>query len=138
MAGISRPPGMTRNDYQAAVRKMQRITLITSLGVVGPGVWFILRLIGDFDVQLRSYGASLTLRYGDSIGGALAGLSVAPVVVLPLLLCVSVILAFDRRVGRRCPHCHRSLTARCLPQRVLDSGECSLCHMRVFEESDDA
>src|SRR5262245_23345861 len=98
---------MTRTDYQTAVRRMQRIMFITSLVIAGPVLWFMMRLMGSLGGPVRSYGSALTSRFGDMIGGALVGLSFAPVAIIPLLVWVAVMLVFDRRVGVRCPHCHR-------------------------------
>ena len=126
---------MTRDHYQTAAKRMQRITCLTCLVFAGPVFYLLALAIDAFASPLTSYGAAIRSRFGEAIGGAIGGLTAGWIASIPLLIFVGVMLAIDRRFGVRCPHCHRSLTARCLPEHVLESGECSLCHKRVFDES---
>jgi hypothetical protein len=127
---------MTRNHYENAAIRAQRIMLVSLVVVAGPLLYGLVCLMESFDAAVRSYGETIRSRFGEVIGGAIGGASVAAVLSIPLLLWVGVMIAFDRRFGIRCPYCHRSLTARCLPGRVLESGECSFCHAKVFDEID--
>ena len=124
---------ITRASYQAAVSKLQRIMLITSLVVVGPMLYGVMRFGDHLSVNLASFGRTVRSRFGEATGGAIGGLLIGSIGGLLLLLWLGVMLAFDRRFGIRCPHCHRSLTARCLPKHVLETGKCSLCHAKIFD-----
>ena len=108
---------------------------LSCVALAGPIFYLLALSIDAFGAPLTSFGAAIRSRFGEAIGGAIGGLMVGSIASIPLLICVVVMLAIDRRFGVRCPHCHRSLTARCLSEHVLESGECSLCHKEVFDES---
>ena len=124
---------MTHEYYKAAARKMQCIINVSAVIVLGPLLFGLMCLMSTFDAAIRAYGEIIRSRFGELIGGAIGGVFVAMALSMPLLLWVTVMLALDHRFGVRCPYCHRSLTARCLPRRVLETGECSLCGTKVLE-----
>jgi hypothetical protein len=89
----------------------------------------LLQMVGD---SIQFYGQFLRGHLGEVAGGAVGGLTLAP---WPMLVWVAGALLLNRQFGIRCSHCHRSLTGRCLPSRVVQSGECCHCHTRVFDET---
>ncbi len=87
-------------------------------------------LIEMFGAAIVGSGHLMRGRLGEVLGGFVGGLMVAGPA---FLVYMAVMLPIDRHFGFRCPHCGRSLTLRCLHQRVLQTGECSLCHAKVFD-----
>ena len=122
---------MTRLYYQSTAKKLQ--WLITAWSVVF--IVLAVLLIQVLGPSIQSFGHSIRSVCGEFVGGLVGGLLFG---VPPLLAWLVVSLFLDRQFGLRCPHCRRSLTARSLPRRVLDTGECSLCHAQVFDESNTA
>jgi hypothetical protein len=122
---------MTRDTYQSTAKKMHWI--ITAWSVVF--IVSVVLLIHTLGASIQSSGQFIRSHVGEALGGFIGGLLFG---VPPLLVWLAVAWFLDRQFGIRCPHCHRSLTARSLPRRVLHTGECSLCHARVFEETNAA
>ncbi len=119
---------MTSSQYRATARKIQWATTAwTAVFLIA--VLYLLRTHGEW---ARSYGSVLQVRFGRIGGGVIFGCSILLVVAVVYL---AVVVLLDRLLGVSCPHCHRSLTLRCTPERVLERGECPLCHGKVLEET---
>jgi hypothetical protein len=100
------------------------IVLIVSLGLVAANTTFASSL-GTFIRSKTSNEGIVGL-----VGGLVMGIPLAVLLggtVLPAIW-------FDRRNGKMCPGCRRSLTLRCMPAKVLESGCCPFCKTRVFSE----
>jgi hypothetical protein len=119
---------MTRTHYQSTARKMHWLITAWSVLFIIP----VVLLIHALGPSIQSFGHTVRSSCDEILGGFIGGLVLG---VPPLFGWLAVALFLDRQFGIRCPHCHRSLTARSLPRRVLDTGECSLCHARVFDEN---
>jgi hypothetical protein len=91
----------------------------------------VVLLIQRFGASIQSAGYFIRSHVGEVLGGLIGGLLFG---VPPLLAWFAVAWWLDRQFGIRCPHCHRSL-ARSSACRVLDTGQCSLCHARIFDET---
>jgi hypothetical protein len=122
---------MTRLHYQSTAKKMQWLITAWSAVFIVP----VVLLIHTFGAPIQSSGQFIRSHVGEVLGGLIGGLLFG---VPPLLAWFAVAWWLDRQFGIRCPHCHRSLTGRSLPRRVLDTGECSLCHARVFDQTNAA
>jgi hypothetical protein len=118
---------MSRAQYQKAAKRIYWIVSVWTVVFAGTTAWIIV----TFGGSIGDYGQFVRGHLGEFLGGAAGGLTLgAPA----LLVWLAVVLALDRGLGLRCPHCHRSLTVRCLHHQVLQTGECSLCHGRAFDE----
>jgi hypothetical protein len=105
-----------------------------SLGVILPIICALIYLTDRLGQPLNKLHEFLRQRLPEVVAAGLFGISIA-IYVAPIFGLFALLLYLaDRRFGLRCPHCRRSLTLRCLHERVLQSGECSLCHQRVFDE----
>ncbi len=121
---------MTRSQYRAIDNKVRWITTAWTVAFIALVLGFF-RLAGKW---LRQYGDALRARFG-SAGAAWVAAALLGLLVLAIYAVVVIVL--DRRHGVRCPHCHRSITLRCQAERVLESGECTLCHAKIFDDRDD-
>jgi hypothetical protein len=90
---------------------------------------WIIQMLGT---TIGNYGHFVRGHLGELVGGAVGGLTLG---VPAMLAWLAVVLALDRRFGLRCPHCHRSLTLRCRHEQVVQTGQCSLCHGVVINET---
>ncbi len=86
-------------------------------------------VIHEFGPYIADYGRLLRGRLSELLGGLVGGLTLG---VPAALIWLAVTLALDRGLGLRCPHCHRSLSLRCRHERVVETGQCSLCGQDVF------
>ncbi len=118
---------MSRAQYQKTVKRFYRIVALWSVAFAGATAW----LIEVFGGSTGTYGQSIRGHLGELFGGSVGGLTLG---ASALLVWLGVALMLNRRFGLRCPHCQRSLTVRALPQQVLQTGRCSLCHGRAFDE----
>jgi hypothetical protein len=128
---------VTRDHFQTAERKARRIMFVVFPVFAGLGAYLLAHGIELLGGPFGQFGTTVRTQYGEVAGGAIGGLLAGAMVSIPLLLCVAVMYAIERRIGVRCPHCHCSVANGCLPRQVLESGECSSCHRRVFDESGD-
>ena len=106
-----------------------------SLGVILPIICALICFTDRLGQPLNKLHDALGQYLPEIVAAALFGVSTVIYVVPIFGFFVLLLYLADRRLGLRCPHCHRSLTLRCLHERLLQSGECSLCHRRVFEET---
>lgn len=116
---------ISRATYDHAARRVGGLAILVFplFGAVGCLVMFF---VGFPAV------AAVRALVGGNVGMALAIASVAPFVLLPLLLPMAAMVTIDRRVGIRCPNCRVSLTIRCLPEKVLITRRCSHCNATVL------
>ncbi len=125
---------MTRSEFQISAKRMRVTGTVISLGVILPIVCALIYFTDRLGQPLNSLHDILRQHLPDIVAAGVFGISIA-VYVAPIFgLFVLLLYLADRRLGLRCPHCQRSLTLRCLHERVLQSGQCSLCHERVFDE----
>jgi hypothetical protein len=124
---------MTRSDFQVSAKRMRVTGTVISLGVILPIVCGLIYFTDRFGQPLNRLHDTLRQHLPEVVAAGLFGISIA-VYVAPIFgLFVLLVYLADRWFGLRCPHCRRSLTLRCLHERVLQSGECSLCHGKVFD-----
>lgn len=124
--GESRSLAVSRNDYQAALRALDRAQAIVVLVALALPTFVLTRLVPVFD-GLRRIG-SATLRVGDDHSRWIAGLAVCLIVFTSFFgVFVVLMLIVDRRVGIRCPHCGRSTTLRCRAEHLIQTGKCCFC-----------
>lgn len=126
---------MTRSEFQISTKRMRFTGTVISLGVILPIICALIYFTGHLGQPLDKMHDTLKLHLPEAVTPALFGISIA-ICGIPIFGLFALLLYLaDRRLGLRCPHCHRSLTLRCVHERVLQSGECSLCHERVFDET---
>ena len=117
---------MTGREFSARARTTQwAVGLWTAL--------YLLLLPGAAvaaDPLVGAYGKYVREQFGEAAGGAVAGVTIAP---LPMLVWMSIAIVIDRVVGMQCSHCKASLTAR--SPRVLATGECPVCRGKLFDPS---
>jgi hypothetical protein len=125
---------MTREEFRASSSKVRRVgnalmcaasvILIVSLSLIAANTTFG----SSFGTFIRSKTSN------EWMVGLLGGLVVS--IPLGALLGATALPAiwFDRRNGKMCPNCKRSLTLRCLPAKVLESGCCPFCKAQVFSD----
>jgi hypothetical protein len=119
---------MSRGQYQKAAKSMYWMLAIWTVLFAVTATW----LIEVFGTSISDYGRLVRGNLGELLGGLVVGLTLG---VLAALAWLAVVLPLDRSFGLRCPHCHRSLTLRCRHERVLQTGQCSLCGQKVLNES---
>jgi len=125
---------MTRSEFQVSAKRMRVAGTAISLGVILPILCVFIYFTDRLGPLLNRLRDASSQHLPEVVSAALFGISIA-ISVAPIFgLFVLLLCLAHRRLGRRCPPCHRSLTPRCLHERVLHSGECSLCHERVFED----
>ncbi len=128
------PRTMTRSEFQISAKRMRITPTLISLGVIMPIVCALIYSTDPLPDPLNRLDETLRRHLPEVLASGVFGL-IGAVYVVPLFaLFVLLLYLADRRLGAQCPHCRRSLTLRCLHERVLRSGECSLCHERVFDE----
>ena len=128
---------MNRDEYRRSARKIRiygTIILATSSAL---SLALALTLMHRWDEHLHSFGRVLRARFDNEvihgiIAGCIAFVWLARFVLIPFML----LILYDRRVGKVCPNCGRSLTLRCVHSRVLTSGKCGLCSHDVFRKDD--
>jgi hypothetical protein len=125
---------MTRSEFQISAKRVRIIGTVISLGVILPIICVLIYLTDVLGDPLNRLHDALSERLPEIVAAGLFGISIALYVAPVFGFLVFLFYLADRRLGLRCPHCHRSLTLRCLHERVLQTGECSLCHERVFDE----
>jgi len=125
---------MNRSEYQKSAKRMRIAGSVISLGVILPIMCLAFVFSDKLVQQLNRLHETWSQHLPELVSAGLFGVSIA-ICVAPVfgLFVLSLYLA-DLRLGLRCPHCRRSLTLRCLHERVLQSGACSLCHGKVFDE----
>jgi hypothetical protein len=125
---------MTRTEFQISAKHMRVTGTAIAIGVILPIICLLIYFTDRLGQPLNQLHDALSQRVPEIVTTALFGVSIAVYVAPVFGLFVLLLYLADRRLGLRCPHCHRSLTLRCLHERVLQSGECSLCHGRVFDD----
>lgn len=125
---------MTRTEFQISAKRMRVTGTAISIGVILPIICNLIYFTDRLGQPLNRLHDALSHRLPEIVAAALFGVSIALYVAPVFGLFVLLLYLADRRLGLRCPHCLRSLTLRCPHERVLASGECSLCHERVFED----
>jgi hypothetical protein len=96
--------------------------------LAGAAAW----CIEVFGHAISDYERFLRGHLGGAFGGVVGGVTIA---VPTMLVWMAAVITLDRWFGVRCPHCHGSLTLRCLHRQVAESGVCSLCHEKVLDET---
>jgi hypothetical protein len=111
---------MTARAYKLASRKVSWLCVITFFAVSLPILGIVLfaddRISGHVSID-RSTVFLLSTPF-------LCGSFVAGAWVMDLI---------DRRIGLHCARCGRSLTLRCDPRKVVESGVCPGCHENVID-----
>ena len=119
---------MTRTYYENAAKKMHWLITAWTFVFIGP----VILLSYAMGSSIQSFGQVIRSQFGEIPGVVIAGLLLG---MPPLLGWFAIAVLLDRLFGIRCPHCQRSLTARCLPGHILETGKCSHCHGEVFDEN---
>ncbi len=125
---------MTRSEFQISAKRMRITGTVISLGVILPIICVLIYVTDVLGLPLNRLHDALSQHLPEIVAAGLFGISIALYVAPVFGLFVLLLYLADRQLGLRCPHCHRSLTLRCLHERVLQTGECSLCHEKVFDE----
>ncbi len=126
---------MTRSEFTSSAKRMRITGTVIALGVIMPIVCTLTIVTDILGQPLNRLHDILSRHLPEIVAAGLFGLSIVIYVAPVFGLFALLLYLADRCFGLRCPHCHRSLTLRCLHERVLQTEECSLCHGKVFDDT---